>query len=447
MRTHRRTALVGAVLALALAPACGGDDDDGGESVATSAPAETDAAATTAGAETTAATETTAGAETTAAEASDTTEAPDTTSGGPATGEPIQVIGIGSFESPTLSVPWTQTAIEVRVEALNEAGGINGRPVEVEFCNDRSDPNEASACARRAGEIGAVAALGGVTQQAPAILPVLAEAGIPWLGGMGSSGVIELEDPNSWPLHGGATGLLYGVGKAMVDAGGTKFAVITTDTASSVVAGDTQAVAIEAAGGATPAIHYTTADTVDFSAVVATALEGGTDAVAITTVVDQAPKIVQALRQAGFQGIIGTSSSHIPQPAIDALGADAEGILIGFRLVPVVTEGNATIDQYTAEMTARQPDIRLDELGLNAWASVNLFADLAERLDTVDAASLTAELQNLTEPVDLGEIIPPYGSLEAPAEFPQARNFVAIVANIEGGTYVQQGDFVNPFES
>jgi branched-chain amino acid transport system substrate-binding protein len=446
MRTHRRAAFVGVALALVLAAACGGDDDDGGSAEGTSVSATTDAAATTAAPETTAAAATTEAAETTAAEA-ETTEAPDETSGGPATGEPIQVIGIGSFESPTLSVPWTQTAIEVRVEAINEAGGINGRPIEVEFCNDRSDPNEASACARRAGEIGAVAALGGVTQQAPAILPVLAEAGIPWLGGMGSSGVIELEDPNAWPLHGGATGLLYGVGKAMVDAGGTKFAVITTDTASSVVAGETQAAAIEAAGGATPAIHYTTADTVDFSAVVATALEGGTDAVAITTVVDQAPKIVQALRQAGYEGIIGTSSSHIPQPAIDALGADAEGILIGFRLVPVVTEGNATIDQYTAEMTARQPDIRLDELGLNAWASVNLFADLAERLETVDGESLTAELQNLSDPVDLGEIIPPYGSLEAPAEFPQARNFVAIVADIEGGTYVQQGDFVNPFES
>ena len=440
--TRRAAVALLAVLGLAAA-SCGGDDDaadstDAATDAETSAPAdatEPSAAATEP-----------ADAETTEPEdtAVDTTEAEGdtTTPAGPASGEPIKIMTIATLESPNFSVPQVQTAVEARVNAINEAGGVNGRPLEVEFCNDRFDPNEAAACARRAGEIGAVAVLAGTTPQAQAIFPVLAEAGIPWVGGSGTAGAIELQDPISYPIIGGSPAMLIGVGRALVEQGGPNVAVITTDNAASQAGSDAVSQGIEVAGG-TAQVFPAPLDTVDFSGIVATALATQPDAVAITTPPEPAPKVVQSLRQAGYQGLIGSPSSLLPPASLEALGADAEGVILGYRMVPTTNTENETVAQFLEEIQAQQADVRIDELGLNAWTAVNFLADVAGELDTVDGASIMAYLDDLPAPIELGSV-PPYGSGEAPEEFPRAVNFVAILGQIQDGQVVQSGDFFDP---
>jgi branched-chain amino acid transport system substrate-binding protein len=103
-----------ALLALTVA-ACGGDDDEAAGGGAT-----TEAAATTAEEE-----------------------------GGPATGEPI-VIG-WAFDSSGNMAPFDGPALaaaKIRVEQLNEEGGVGGRPFEIRTCDTQNnDPAKAKACA------------------------------------------------------------------------------------------------------------------------------------------------------------------------------------------------------------------------------------------------------------------------------------------------------------
>ncbi len=443
MSTWRGRTFAALTITALLLAACGGDDDDSAES-ATETTGATE--------ETTGGAETTVAAETTEADAA-TTEATDETaaassepegSAAPATGEPIVFMTIAPFESPAISVPWLQTAIEARVDAINAAGGVDGRPLQAEFCNDRSDPNEAAACARRAAEVGAVAVVGSLTTQAPAILPVLQEEGIPWVGTLGSSGTIELTDPISYPLMGGAPAINYGLAKAMVDEGATNIAIIGSDNASSKANADATLAAVEQLG-ATGAISLAAPDAVDFSAVVATALQGEPDAIIPVALPDVTPRIVQAIKQAGFEGRIGMGSSLMPQTSIDALGADAEGLFIGYRYVPVTSTDNPTIAQFIADVQAKQADARIDEIGLNGWAAVGFLSEVAADLETVDGESIIAYLEDLPAPVPMHDIAPDYGSLEAPPEFPQARSFVAVVAEVQNGQVVQTGGFVDPF--
>src|SRR5437879_6365744 len=82
---------------------------------------------------------------------------------GPATGAPIKIMTIATLQSPNLAAPQVETAVRARVAALNKAGGINGRPIEPEFCNDKFDPNEGSACARKAVDDKVVAVVGGLS--------------------------------------------------------------------------------------------------------------------------------------------------------------------------------------------------------------------------------------------------------------------------------------------
>ena len=361
-----------------------------------------------------------------------------------ADGEPIVFMNISSLESPQFAVPQVQVAIEARVAVINAAGGVNGRPLEVEFCNDRFDPNEASACARRAAEIGAVAIVGGTTAQAATILPILQEESIPWVGGSGTSGMVELTEPISFPIQGGSTAMLMGVGSEIVRQGATNVAVIEDDNPSSQSGSAGAIRGIEAAGGSA-VVTTAPAGTVDFTAIVATALEDDVDGVAITSTPNSAPKIILALRQAGFEGVIGTTSSLIPESVIATLGDAANGILLGFRMVPVTSTDNPAIVEFRDAVTALDPDVQIDELALNAWEATLFFSEVVGRLDTVDGPSIIAALENVTEPYEL-DVVPDYGSMAAPEEFPQAVNFVAVIGVVTDGQIVQETDFINPME-
>ena len=114
-----------AILAMALVAVACGDDD---APVATAAPTTTAASGTTAPATTAAAPATTAAATPTAVP-------------GPATGEPY-VVGISSDFTGFGASNYAALAEAMRVyfEALNDAGGIDGHPVELIIRDHKSDP-------------------------------------------------------------------------------------------------------------------------------------------------------------------------------------------------------------------------------------------------------------------------------------------------------------------
>jgi branched-chain amino acid transport system substrate-binding protein len=349
---------------------------------------------------------------------------------------------IATLESPNFSVPHVQTAIEVAVDDVNQHGGVNGRPLEPHFCNDKFDPNEAAACARQAADLGAVAVVGGVTPQAPAIFPVLTEAKVPWVAGSGTSGAVELQDPISYPIQGGSPAMLIGVGKTLVTEGGTKFAIISTDNAASKAGAAAVLQGIQLAGK--DAETFTAPlDTLDYTAIVATALATNPDAVAITSPPDAAPKVVQALNQAGYTGLIATANTNLAQAAIDSLGDVANGVYLGFRMVPTSNMDNPTVNAFVTAIQAKQPDVRIDELGLNAWTGIHFIQQVLEQSGATDGAGVIDFLDNIKTPIELGSV-PPYGSLKAPEEFPRAVNFVTIIGQVADGKIVQQGDFVDP---
>ncbi|MDQ3067598.1 MAG: ABC transporter substrate-binding protein [Actinomycetota bacterium] len=82
-------------------------------------------------------------------EAADTGAATTEEASGPATGDPI-VIG-WAFDSSGNMAPFDNPALaaaKIRVEQLNEQGGADGRPLQIETCDTQNnDPTKAKACA------------------------------------------------------------------------------------------------------------------------------------------------------------------------------------------------------------------------------------------------------------------------------------------------------------
>jgi len=131
---RHKTTLAGLLAVLLIAvllvfTACGGDD----ETTTTAAPNTTAAPSS----------DTTAGG-------TDTTAPSTETTGGAATGEPIK-IGVIASMSGTAAAPSPSmvNAVQLEVDAVNAAGGVNGRPIELVIVDDKSDPATAASVATK----------------------------------------------------------------------------------------------------------------------------------------------------------------------------------------------------------------------------------------------------------------------------------------------------------
>ena len=362
-------------------------------------------------------------------------------------GNPIKIMTIASFQSQQFSVPQVRTAVEVAVEEINAAGGIGGRPVEASFCNDNFDPNEASSCAREAIDEGVVAVVGGTTPNAGAVMPLLEEAGIAWLAGSGTAGPIELESPASYPLHAGAPGMGIGAGSRAVTLGGPNVVVMAGENENSQIGGQQATRGAEIAHGTVHAVTVPL-NAPDYAAPAAAALAFRPDGISLATTPEDAAKVVQALRQAGYKGIITGPSSLFPPSSITALGAAAEGITVMSRLVPTTSTDVPEIAEFVSGMTAKDPQVRIDDLGLNAWTGVRFLAKLLDGRTVEGPQSVLDALGSIETPIELGTVPPYPGVQNPPAEpdFPRVAAFATIEAKVDGGKLVQQGEFFDPLD-
>ena len=130
-----------------------------------------------------------------------------TSAGTAATGEPIAV-GFVNSEGGAFSVPELRVGKEVATDYINDRlGGVSGRPLEVTRCATDGSPEASIDCANQFVEAGVVAVVEGTDLGGDAMLPILADAGIPLVGHV-QFGPARMFDPNS--TYFGAAALAYG---------------------------------------------------------------------------------------------------------------------------------------------------------------------------------------------------------------------------------------------
>lgn len=443
MKTRTRsTRALAVVAALAFVAASCGDDDEATPTTTappaapqTTAPAaaEPDKPADTAPAD----------------EPADTAPADEPADSAPAAepGEPVKIMAFGTYESQSLNLDQARAGVEAHVAVLNETGGAAGHPIEVVVCNDNFDPNEAASCARQAVSDGVVAIVGPASGYASTALPILEEAQIPYLNGSGAGGVIELTSPVSFPLHGGSQAQLMGAGRALVEEGASNVAIVVADADQAREAAKNIQNAISDAGGNADApMTNAPLGAPDYSAVAASALDGDPDGIVIAHVPADAPKIVQALRQAGYDGLIATSTGILTQVGVDAIGDAAEGVIVLDRGQLPTDDSIPEVADYLAGMAEHEPDALIDAASLNGWAAVTFFAELVARTDgEITGPALIATLGSLDEPIHTGAFDDYSGPTDPPvfADFPQVANFKANVAKVEGGKIVSYKGFID----
>ncbi|HEV7679865.1 MAG TPA: ABC transporter substrate-binding protein [Candidatus Dormibacteraeota bacterium] len=348
-------------------------------------------------------------------------------------GAPIKVGQINAVNSQTLSLPDAPRAAQAAAKAINASGGINGRPLEVVFCDDQNDPNVAATCARKlVNDDHVVALVGGISLQAASLYPILEAAGVVNFGELPCCPQ-DFSSKFSSPLEAGAAG--FAGLASLVQSGITKVCFLHSTSAAASQAYTLAKPAFSRKGVDLLEVTYPPQQ-VDYQPIIAQVKTNGCQAMSAATAASIVQRMVTAAGQLGLK-IPMYINSQITQAAVKQLwdsGADVR-VALTFAQDASLYPRRAQYDQEVAKYGTDIVDPVSDNT-VNPWLAVHVFADLAKKLKTYDPASFKTLLDSttsldtgLTQKIDLSS--PPL-----PA-FPRLFNVSVLPGAIKDGKLVQ----------
>jgi branched-chain amino acid transport system substrate-binding protein len=318
------------------------------------------------------------------------------------TAEPYKVGAILSLTGPYAALGASEKqALELEVKRINDAGGINGRNVEVIIEDDGTDEAKAVAAASKLIEQDRVVAILGATGtgQSMAIRSEVDRAGIPQLSMAGGTAITAKLDPQVFQTPWSNTIVVPFVLDKIAADGHKKVGILTD---SGGYGKDGRAVIVESApkAGVTVVADQTfnPGDT-DFSAQLVNIKNSGADAVLIWTAGKEGAAIVKAAADLGISAPRYGGSGQAKLEFAEGAGPAAEGFVFGTgkSLTPsnwgTGTPEFAVVDGFSkrySEAYGQPPDI----FAGHAFDALAILQDALERTggDT-DPAKLTKAVE------------------------------------------------------
>lgn len=346
-------------------------------------------------------------------------------------GDPVKLMVIAAKDSAGAgqNFPDYEASATAAGMAVNANGGIGGHPVEIIFCNEKNDPNEAANCAREAVSEGVTSVISAFTRHGASYLPILEEAGIPSLG----NDLLSPDDfanPMSFPFSGGQLSSLGATPFALEMEGATSVVIVRTDVDAAATASGFVKMGIEAAGLEFVNEIAVPSDATDYAPFAAAIESSGADSVVLVQAELPSSLTLQAMAQAGIRGdfIVGLPVDVFTDDTVQALGADIVDGLVATGATPSVTATDEfpVLVDYSEQMDAAEEagvagaDIRRPA-NLRAWAAVHIIDQLLEDADAVDAAALLDAL-NAAEDIEVPFIPSWTPSMTVSDSFPRVSN-------------------------
>ena len=346
-------------------------------------------------------------------------------------GDPIKIMTVGSFLNQEFGSDFREQSDGVRAHAaaLNAAGGIDGRPIEVIVCNTENDVVKFIDCQRQGIDEGVIAMVGWAGSETADAFALLEEAGIAALGVV-TGDQPSLTSPNSFSTNNGAIGQFFGLPAAFRAAGATKASAVVPDVGGAAIAqiqgmwslGLIQ-IGIED-GGFVPV----PGDVTDMSPVVGTATAGGVDGVAASLIGDLNTRFIQTLRELAPDVKLIIPGGQLDPDIIADIADVAEGALVVSWYPPFSAADTIPgIAQYLAEMEAFDPNQQVTDQSVGYWLAAYLFGEFAKQIvasgQELTSQSMLDALSSASEVDTLG-LTPTLDFTQPPAiPFPMDRMF------------------------
>ncbi len=330
----------------------------------------------------------------------------------PATGEPIKVGQILSIQAGGLSVANMGAGMTASIDAFNNRGGVNGRPLELIQCDTMGDPNKEVDCANKMVSEGVTATLADFTVASPeSVSQILATAGIPRVG-MNPMNMADFTSPNVFTPFAGSLLTLFANVDALVAEGKTKLSVMRPDVPVTAMLTQMLTPAVQAKGAEIVNEVAVGPGATDYTQFVAAAERNGAQGVLMALTATESNQIADAFEQLGSKLSFAMPATNFTQADLQNLGTFATSSIY---TSPVPAPSSST-DQFPGlvpfldDMSASgQEDLERQNLNgteLFSWLSVRAFGEVAETLSgTIDAPAVMQGFQNAKD-IDMAGLVP-----------------------------------------
>jgi len=366
-----------------------------------------------------------------------------------ASSTPILMGGMDSLSNPLYSAPETQSGLNAAVKDVNSHGGVNGHPLKLDFCNTNYEANLEYSCTLQLiqGGVTALVAPSILADQTGREYTAMVAAKVADVGGQGLSPA-ELASPIAFPLSSGLPGWFYGAVAELVAKGDTKIAILTDPNPASQYAAQLAAQALKSAG-LTP-VQTVTADVTSdptLSTAAAKVVQGA-DGIVLTPSPVIIPKLVPAIRAAGYKGAIASITALFPPAILKATGSSTNGILLDSQIAFTTETSNPGVKQFLSDMKKYAPGAAVDNTSLAAWSGVMLFAKVVGAAKATTRAQVLAAFNKLKTPANVSTVAPykVVGTTQPLAAFKRIFNPTVVYGSVKNGQVVaNSGAYVNPF--
>jgi ABC-type branched-subunit amino acid transport system substrate-binding protein len=327
-----------------------------------------------------------------------------------ATGSDIKIGSIFPEGTAGQNDPAVESAMKASAADLNKSGGINGHKVVIDYCNAGSDPNTASACARKMVSDKVVGMVRDYAPVAPdQVTDVLKAASIPEIFSDPLS-TSQYNSPNFFPIDGGSS-FEIGAGIATAKASHfTKLSIVTLDAPATQNIIDVAQQAAKTAGIKIVNVTKIPVTATDMSSYAAKVVSSGAQGVFMGVFDSQTTSMISQMRQSGGTNIqVYLTDVEYTPSQYASLGASQANIHIVGPVPPVSAASKfPVLQQFVADMKTEQATgdggAALDQQGtqsVEGWLGVQAIAKVLKGKTDVTAAGLTSAL-NATKGLDLG---------------------------------------------
>jgi ABC-type branched-subunit amino acid transport system substrate-binding protein len=364
------------------------------------------------------------------------------------TGDPIRLMTIATI-SVGEGFDEVPGGAEAAAEAINQAGGVNGSPIEIISCDEMQDPNGTADCGRRAVDENVDAVVGAFTADGDQYIPIIAAEGIPTIANY-AIGFGDFGNEYSFPIMGGSPAALGGMAALQPDLNDADTVNVTfLEIGAGEIAVDFAETALEARDLEVSSQTPYPPDTTDANPIVAAAIADDPDSIVLALTTEDTAQFIQAAAQAAVDpATMVASGSSVNDMTIEQLGPAVEGVYVVSSFKPVNSDDPAVVE-FREEMDAYDSELDQNDTSMNAWAGVHLIADVAKDLDKVNSKTLFEAMNRLRE-VDLG-VVAPFSFQKPdnrilPGVITRIFNPKVIYLQIEDGELTEvTGEFVDPF--
>ncbi|OLO25781.1 hypothetical protein PZ61_0235685 [Streptomyces sp. MNU77] len=355
---------------------------------------------------------------------------------GPApTGPPVRIVSV----QDALTAEQYEAGIDAAVAAVNREGGIAGRPLHIEHCSNEDNADVAAACARSAAnDKSVVAVVGSANNFGSATAPVYEQAGLVSLQHPYTQA--DYTSPSMYNISGGAMVTAYAGAALMTERlEAEKTALAYLD----VPAGRAMGPQLRGFYGprdlTAPAGVAVSKSAADLSPQVAKVLDGDPDAVQLALTTDLASRFIQSVRQQGSQvPIVVPSMVYSAETVREQLGDATDELYFAGELC----HGAPGYDKFTADVEADKGEYSTDS-ALTGWTAVQVFAQIAGKLDRIERGSFTAAIKK-TSAIDGLGVIPDLdftkSSSALDGQYPRLFNTSGCAFEYTDGGIEQYGD-------